>query len=89
MRSEDATDRAILLDQLVEYESRLGWTRSGWRRRQREWFERPVALKTIQSRLRADEMILEYVLQRATVLLPLDLQERDWRGEVERGQNKD
>jgi len=23
--------------------------------------------------------------QRATVLLPLDLQERDWRGEVERG----
>jgi len=62
MRSEDATERAILLDQLVEYESRLGWTRTDLETTKREWFERPVALKTIQSRLRADEMILEYVL---------------------------
>ncbi|HYM79661.1 MAG TPA: CHAT domain-containing protein [Candidatus Dormibacteraeota bacterium] len=62
MRSEDATDRAILLDQLVEYERRLGWTRTDQETTKPEWFERPAALKNIQSLLRADEMILEYVL---------------------------
>jgi CHAT domain-containing protein/Tfp pilus assembly protein PilF len=62
MRSDDANDRAALLDQLVEYERRLGWTRTGLETDKPEWFERPPPLKTIQSRLRADEMILEYVL---------------------------
>jgi CHAT domain-containing protein len=62
MRSDDANDRAALLDQLVEYERRLGWTRTGLETNKPEWFERPPPLKTIQSRLRADEMILEYVL---------------------------
>lgn len=62
MRSEDAGERAILLDQLVEYERRLGWTRTGLETTKRELFERPAPLNNIQSLLRADEMILEYVL---------------------------
>ena len=62
MRSDDANDRAALLDQLVEYERRLGWTRTGLETDKSEWFERPAPLKSIQSRLRADEMIVEYVL---------------------------
>ena len=63
MRSEDATERAILLDQLVEYETQirldphgLGDNRNGSGSNDQQ------PLKTIQSRLRADEMILEYVL---------------------------
>jgi len=62
MRSEDSTDRTTLLDQLVEYERRLGWTRTDLQTTQAAWFERPAALNKIQSLLRADEMILEYVL---------------------------
>jgi len=62
MQSEDATQRAALLDQLVEYERRLGLMRTGQETDTPEWFERPAPLKNIQSRLRADEVILEYVL---------------------------
>jgi hypothetical protein len=62
MRSEDATERTTLLDQLVEYERRLGLARTGQEANRREWFEKPASLKGVQSRLRPDEMILEYVL---------------------------
>lgn len=62
MRSEDAGDRAILLDQLVEYERRLGWTRTDLETTKPELFERPAPLRNIQSLLRANELILEYVL---------------------------
>jgi len=62
MQSEDATQRAALLDQLVEYERRLGLIRTGQETDTPEWFERPAPLKHVQSRLRGDEMILEYVL---------------------------
>lgn len=62
MRSEDANERTALLDQLVENERRLGWMRTDRESNKPEWFERPAPLKSIQSRLRADETILEYVL---------------------------
>jgi len=62
MRSEDATERTTLLDQLVEYERRLGLARTGQETNTKEWFEKPASLKGVQSRLRSDEMILEYVL---------------------------
>ncbi len=62
MRSEHGAERAGLLDQLVEYERRLGLARTGQETNTKEWFEKPALLKSIQSRLRSDEMILEYVL---------------------------
>ena len=62
MRSEAAAERTGLLDQLVEYERRLGLERSGQQTDRKEWFEKPASLKSVQSRLRGDEMILEYVL---------------------------
>lgn len=61
MRSDDSAARTNLLDQLVEYERKLAWsTDQGITNRQ--WFEKPASLKAIQSNLRPDEMILEYVL---------------------------
>jgi len=62
MRAEDAAERTALLDQLVEYERRLGLARTGQETETKEWFEKPAALKNVQSRLRGDELILEYVL---------------------------
>jgi CHAT domain-containing protein len=62
MRSGDAKERAGLLDQLVEYERRLEWTRTERRDSKPGWFEKPSSLKEIQASLRADEVVLEYVL---------------------------
>jgi CHAT domain-containing protein len=62
MRSEDAAERTALLDQLVEYERRLGLARTGQETETKEWFEKPASLKNVQSRIRGDELILEYVL---------------------------
>ena len=62
MRSEDMDERAGLLDQLVEYERRLEWTRSDEGVSKHEWFEKPALLKAIQTSLRPDEVVLEYVL---------------------------
>src|SRR6267378_4220643 len=62
MRSENAKERGGLLDQLVEYERRLEWTRTERRDSKPGWFEKPSSLKEIQASLRADEVVLEYVL---------------------------
>jgi len=62
MRSESAKERAGLLDQLVEYERRLGWSRTDERDSKARWYERPAPLKAIQATLRPQESILEYVL---------------------------
>lgn len=62
MRSEDAGERAALLDQLVESERRLGLARTGQETNTKEWFEEPASPRAVQSRLRTDEVILEYVL---------------------------
>jgi CHAT domain-containing protein len=62
MRSENAQDRVSLLDQLVEYERRLEWTRTDRRESKLGWFEKPSSLKAIQASLRSDEVVLEYVL---------------------------
>jgi len=62
MRSESATERADVLDQLVEYERRLEWTRTDRQESQPGWFEKPASLKAIQASLRTDEVVLEYVL---------------------------
>jgi CHAT domain-containing protein len=62
MRSEDAAERTALLDQLVESERRLGLARTGQETETKEWFEKPASLMNVQSRLRGDELILEYVL---------------------------
>ncbi len=62
MRSESPEERARLLDQLVEYERRLEWTRTERRDSKPGWFEKPSSLKEIQGSLRSDEVVLEYVL---------------------------
>jgi CHAT domain-containing protein len=62
MRSESPDERARLLDQLVEYERRLEWTRTERRDSKPGWFEKPSSLKEIQGSLRSDEVVLEYVL---------------------------
>src|SRR5882724_10995878 len=62
MRSGDAKERAGLLDQLVEYERRLEWTRTERRDSKPGWFEKPSSFKEIQASLRPDEVVLEYVL---------------------------
>jgi CHAT domain-containing protein len=62
MRSENATERADLLDRLVEYERRLEWTRTDRTESKPSWFEKPAAVRAIQASLRSDEVVLEYVL---------------------------
>ncbi len=62
MRSESAKERTGLLDQLVEYERRLEWTRTERTESKSKWFDKPASLKAIQSSLRPEEVILEYVL---------------------------
>src|SRR5713101_4618957 len=62
MRSGEAKERAGLLDQLVEYERRLEWTRTERRDSKPGWFEQPSSFKEIQASLRRDEVVLEYVL---------------------------
>jgi CHAT domain-containing protein len=62
MRSEIPKERAALLDQLVEYERRLEWTRTEQIESTTRWFDQPATLKAIQATLRADEALLEYVL---------------------------
>ncbi len=62
MRSENAQERVGLLDQLVEYERRLEWTRTDQKASNPRWFEKPASLKAIQASLRPDEVVLEYVL---------------------------
>jgi CHAT domain-containing protein len=62
MRSETPEERARLLDQLVEYERRLEWTRTERRDSKPGWFEKPSSLREIQGSLRSDEVVLEYVL---------------------------
>jgi CHAT domain-containing protein len=62
MRSENAKERAGLLDQLVEYERRLEWTRTERKETKPGWFEKPAALKAIQAILYPNEVVLEYVL---------------------------
>jgi CHAT domain-containing protein len=62
MRSENAKERAGLLDQLVEYERRLEWTRTERKETKPGWFEKPAALKAIQAILQPNEVVLEYVL---------------------------
>ena len=61
MRSEDAKERVGLLDQLMEYERRLEWTRTKEEPDSR-WFDRPVSIREIQAVLRPKEIVLEYVL---------------------------
>jgi len=62
IRSEDAKERASLLDQLVEYERRAEWTRTERNESKSQWFDKPATLKAIQSSLHPGELILEYVL---------------------------
>jgi CHAT domain-containing protein/tetratricopeptide (TPR) repeat protein len=62
MRSENATERADLLDQLVECERKLEWTRTERTESNPKWFEKPSGVKAIQASLRSDEVVLEYVL---------------------------
>jgi CHAT domain-containing protein/Tfp pilus assembly protein PilF len=62
MRSDNAEERTGLLDQLVEYERRLEWTRTDKKESRPGWFEKPAPLKVIQASLRPDEVVLEYVL---------------------------
>jgi CHAT domain-containing protein len=62
IRSENPKERTALLDQLVEYERRLEWTRTERTESASRWFDKPASLKGIESTLRPDEVILEYVL---------------------------
>ena len=62
MRSERPKERASLLDQLVEYERRLEWTRAERTESKAKWFDKPAPLKAIQASLHPKEVVLEYVL---------------------------
>src|SRR5216684_933640 len=62
MRSESPKERASLLDQLVEYERRLEWTRTERTESKAKWFDKPAPLKAIQASLHPKEVVLEYVL---------------------------
>src|SRR5713101_2279087 len=62
MRSERPKERASLLDQLVEYERRLEWTRAERTESKAKWFDKPAPLKAIQASLHPEEVVLEYVL---------------------------
>jgi CHAT domain-containing protein len=62
MRSEDPRERSNLLEQLVEYERRLELTRTEGSESPRKWYEKPAPLKSIESSLHSDEVVLEYVL---------------------------
>jgi CHAT domain-containing protein len=62
MRSENAKERTALLDQLVENERRLELTRTDRRESKPGWFQKPASLKAVQSSLRPDEVVVEYVL---------------------------
>lgn len=62
MRSENAQERTVLLDQLVEDERRLELTRTDRNEPKVRWFQKPAPLDTIQSSLRSDEALVEYVL---------------------------
>jgi CHAT domain-containing protein len=62
MQANDTSKRAQLLDQLVEYERRIGlsWTTGGPGGNRLP--VRPSALKDVEQDLRSDEVLLEYVL---------------------------
>jgi CHAT domain-containing protein len=62
MRSQSQKQRTELLDQLVEYERRLELTRAQKMQAGSKSFDKPAPLKTIQSSLGAEEIILEYVI---------------------------
>lgn len=62
IRSENPKERAGLLDQLVEYERRLEWTRTERTDSKSRWFDKPAPLKKIEASLRVNEVVLEYVL---------------------------
>jgi len=62
MRSENAQERTALLDQLVEHERRLELTRTDRTESKTGWFQKPAPLDAIQSSLRGDEVVVEYVL---------------------------
>ena len=62
IHSENPNERASLLDQLVEYERRLEWTRTERTEPKSRWFDRPATLKAVQSGLHPEEVVLEYVL---------------------------
>jgi len=62
MRSENAKERTALLDQLVERERRLELTRTDRRESKPGWFQKPAPLQAVQSSLRPDELLVEYVL---------------------------
>src|ERR1700676_3261476 len=62
MRSENAKERTALLDQLVEHERRLELTRTDRRESKPGWFQKPAPLKAVQSSLRPNELLVEYVL---------------------------
>jgi CHAT domain-containing protein/tetratricopeptide (TPR) repeat protein len=62
MRSEDANGRVVLLDQLMEYERRLDWTRTKEVEPDFRRFGRSASLREIRSVLGPKELVLEYVL---------------------------
>jgi hypothetical protein len=62
MQTSSAPEREQLLDNLVEYERRLGlaWTREDVPTRRLP--VQPAALTNVENDLRPDEVLLEYVL---------------------------
>ena len=62
LRSDDAAERKTLKEQLFESERHLEWARIDQGAKAREWLEKPASVQEIESVLRPDEIILEYVL---------------------------
>jgi CHAT domain-containing protein/tetratricopeptide (TPR) repeat protein len=68
LHSDDAGERTTLREQLFESERHLEWARIDQGVNAREWLEKPASVPEIQSVLRADEIILEYVLDEPLAL---------------------
>jgi CHAT domain-containing protein len=62
MQATDSSKREQLLDQLVEYERRLGLARTRDDVANQRLPVQPITLRSIQDELRPDEVLLEYVL---------------------------
>jgi CHAT domain-containing protein len=62
MRSNDASERGELLDDIVEVEERLSYNRDPVDRHSLRMSTHPIPLRLAQDMLRPDEALLEYVL---------------------------
>jgi hypothetical protein len=64
IRSDDASERGELLDNIVEVEEKLSYNRDPVDRHSLRMSTHPIPLRLAQDMLRPDEVLLEYVRRR-------------------------